>query len=54
MHPVSLGCAMQSPWQMVTGGVTFPQGFHASGIAAGLKPSGKRDLALLLNDDFDM
>ncbi|MEC7652163.1 MAG: bifunctional ornithine acetyltransferase/N-acetylglutamate synthase, partial [Cyanobacteriota bacterium] len=39
---------MRSPWQMVTGGVTAPQGFQASGVAAGLKPSGKPDLALLL------
>ena len=39
---------MQSPWQMVSGGVTSPQGFQASGIAAGLKPSGKLDMALLL------
>ena len=45
---VSLGCAMQSPWQMVSGGVTSPQGFQASGIAAGLKPSGKLDMALWL------
>ena len=48
MVPVSLGCALQSPWQMVSGGVTSPQGFQASGIAAGLKPSGKLDMALLL------
>ena len=48
MVPVSLGYAMQSPWQMVSGGVTSPQGFQASGIAAGLKPSGKLDMALLL------
>ena len=48
MVQVSLGCAMQSPWQMVTGGVTAPQGFQASGVAAGMKPSGKPDLALLL------
>ena len=48
MVPVSLGSAMQSPWQMVSGGVTSPQGFQASGIAAGLKPSGKLDMALLL------
>ena len=48
MVQVSLGCAMQSPWQMVSGGVTSPQGFQASGIAAGLKPSGKLDMALLL------
>ena len=39
---------MQSPWRQVTGGVTAPCGFLASGIAAGLKPSGKPDLALLL------
>ncbi|RNC94675.1 MAG: bifunctional glutamate N-acetyltransferase/amino-acid acetyltransferase ArgJ [Synechococcus sp. YX04-3] len=39
---------MQSPWQLVSGGVTSPQGFQASGIAAGLKPSGKLDMALLL------
>ena len=39
---------MQSPWQMVSGGVTSPQGFQASGIAAGLKPSGKLDMALWL------
>ena len=48
MVPVSLGCAMQSPWRLVSGGVTAPQGFVASGIAAGLKPSGKPDLAMLL------
>ena len=48
MVQVSLGCAMKSPWQMVTGGVTAPQGFQASGVAAGLKPSGRPDLALLL------
>ena len=42
---------MQSPWQMVSGGVTSPQGFQASGIAAGLKPSGKLDMALLLAPD---
>ena len=48
MVQVSLGCAMQSPWQMVTGGVTAPQGVQASGVAAGMKPSGKPDLALLL------
>ena len=39
---------MQSPWQLVSGGVTSPQGFQASGIAAGLKPSGKLDMALWL------
>ena len=39
---------MHSPWQMVEGGVTAPDGFQAAGVAAGLKPSGKPDLALLL------
>ena len=29
---------------------TFPKGFRGSGIAAGLKSSGKRDLALIVND----
>ena len=38
---------MVSSWQPVPGGVTAPQGFLASGIVAGLKPSGKPDLALL-------
>ena len=39
---------MASSWKPVPGGVTAPQGFLASGIVAGLKPSGKPDLALLL------
>lgn len=30
--------------------VTSPAGFRASGITAGLKPSGKRDVALVVND----
>ena len=34
----------------VSAGVTYPNGFRASGIAAGMKPSGRRDLALLLGD----
>ena len=39
---------MSSTWKPVPGGVTAPQGFTAAGWAAGLKPSGKPDLALLL------
>ena len=31
-------------------GVTYPRGFRAAGIAAGFKPSGKPDLALLMTD----
>ena len=30
--------------------VTAPQGFRAAGVVAGLKPSGKPDLAVLVND----
>jgi glutamate N-acetyltransferase / amino-acid N-acetyltransferase len=30
--------------------VTAPQGFRASGVAAGLKPSGKPDVAIVVND----
>lgn len=36
-------------WQVVSGGVTAPKGFIASGIAAGLKSTGKKDLALILS-----
>jgi len=35
-------------WKQISGGVTAPQGFQAAGLHAGLKPSGKKDLALLL------
>ena len=31
-------------------GVTAPKGFRASGVTAGLKPSGKPDIALVVND----
>lgn len=34
----------------VEGGVTAPLGFHASGVACGIKASGKPDLALLASD----
>lgn len=39
-----------SDWQEITGGVTAPRGYKAAGIAAGLKPSGLPDLALILSD----
>jgi glutamate N-acetyltransferase/amino-acid N-acetyltransferase len=35
-------------WQPIEGGITAPAGFRAAGITAGLKPSGKSDLSLLL------
>lgn len=31
-------------------GVTAPQGFSAAGVAAGLKSSGAKDVALVVND----
>ena len=30
--------------------VTTPHGFRAAGVAAGLKPSGKKDIAVVVND----
>ena len=36
-------------WQVVSGGVTAPKGFIASGVAAGLKSNGAKDLALILS-----
>ena len=39
-----------SEWQEIAGGVTAPRGYKAAGIAAGLKPSGAADLALILSD----
>ena len=39
---------MLSSWKSVPGGVTAPQGFKAAGWAAGLKPSGKPDLAAIV------
>ena len=35
-------------WQPISSGITAPNGFKAAGITAGLKASGKQDLALLL------
>lgn len=37
-------------WQEISGGVTAPRGYRAAGIAAGLKPSGAPDLALILSE----
>ena len=37
-------------WQVVPGSVTAPRGFLAAGIAAGLKPSGALDLALIVSE----
>jgi glutamate N-acetyltransferase/amino-acid N-acetyltransferase len=37
-------------WQEIDGGVTAPKGYKASGITAGLKPSGAPDLALIFSE----
>lgn len=37
-------------WRTVSGGITAPKGFRAAGIAAGLKPSGSKDLALIVSE----
>jgi glutamate N-acetyltransferase/amino-acid N-acetyltransferase len=37
-------------WQVISGGVTAPKGYKAAGIAAGLKPSGAPDLALIWSE----
>lgn len=34
----------------VKGSITAPQGFRAAGIAAGIKPGGKKDMALVVSD----
>ena len=33
------------------GGVTFPEGFFATGVACGIKPNGKKDLAIVCSED---
>jgi glutamate N-acetyltransferase/amino-acid N-acetyltransferase len=37
-------------WWVIDGGITAPKGYRAAGIAAGLKPSGAKDLALIVSD----
>lgn len=37
-------------WQEISGSVTAPRGYRAAGIAAGLKPSGLPDLALIVSE----
>ncbi len=40
--------SVPGPWHPIEGGITAPEGFLAAGLTAGLKPSGKPDLCLLL------
>ncbi|ELR96527.1 bifunctional ornithine acetyltransferase/N-acetylglutamate synthase [Gloeocapsa sp. PCC 73106] len=37
-------------WKEIPGGITAAKGFQAAGIAAGLKPSGAKDLALIWSE----
>lgn len=37
-------------WWAVDGGITAPKGYRAAGMAAGLKPSGSKDLAIIVSD----
>ena len=48
---LNLSLLTSSVWSPISGGITTPDGFLASGISAGLKPSGKKDLALLYAPD---
>ena len=48
---LNLSLLESSTWSPISGGITSPNGFLASGISAGLKPSGKKDLALLYVPD---
>ena len=51
MTPVSCPAVVaevDSPWKRCTGGVTAPRGFQAGGISAGLKASGRPDLAVVV------
>ena len=48
---LNLGPLTSSVWSPISGGITTPDGFLAAGISAGLKPSGKKDLALLYAAD---
>ena len=41
---------MKTPFMIVKGSVTAARGFRAAGMAAGIKPSGKKDLALIVSD----
>ncbi|HTS19924.1 MAG TPA: bifunctional glutamate N-acetyltransferase/amino-acid acetyltransferase ArgJ [Verrucomicrobiae bacterium] len=41
---------MKTSFKRIGGSVTAPQGFRAAGIAAGIKSSGKKDVALIVSD----
>ena len=41
---------MKTFFTRMIGSVTAPRGFRAAGVAAGLKPNGKKDMALIVSD----
>ncbi|HVM62919.1 MAG TPA: bifunctional glutamate N-acetyltransferase/amino-acid acetyltransferase ArgJ [Verrucomicrobiae bacterium] len=41
---------MKATFKRMSGSVTAPQGFRAAGVAAGIKASGKKDVALIVSD----
>ena len=41
---------MKTPFTIIKGSVTAARGFRAAGMAAGIKPSGRKDLALIVSD----
>ena len=41
---------MKAGFTRINGAVTAPRGFRAAGIAAGIKASGKKDMALIVSD----
>jgi glutamate N-acetyltransferase / amino-acid N-acetyltransferase len=49
-NPAQYQGVFMADWQMIPGGITAPKGYRASGIKAGLKPSGLPDLALIVSD----
>ena len=48
---LNLSLLKSSVWSPISGGITTPNGFLAAGISAGLKSSGKKDLALIYAPD---
>lgn len=48
LSPKVVSSVLAPLWRPISGGLTAPLGFQAAGITAGLKDSGKPDLALLL------
>ena len=37
--------------RIISGGVTAPEGYFATGVACGIKKDGKKDLALICSED---